>query len=114
MSQTVFVVMRSWTVPFRSFLAPTHPFFFHPSCKTGRLEEIPVVKLLFALPPCLIRLCLIKKFILRKDTPFGMDVFENGYKDQYIKVLTPSENQKGMEEELYKPFQLISLFNSVP
>ena len=42
------------------------------------------------------------------------DVFENGYKDQYIKVLTPSENQKGIEEELYKPFQLISLFNSVP
>jgi len=59
-SQTVFVVMRSWTVPFRSFLAPTHPFFFHPSCKTGRLEEVPVVKLLFALPPCLIRLCLIR------------------------------------------------------
>ena len=42
------------------------------------------------------------------------DVFENGYKDQYIKVLTPSETLKGMEEELYKPFQLISLFNSVP
>lgn len=46
-----------------------------------------------------------------EETP---DVFENGYKDLYIKVLSPSENQKCIEEELYKPFQLISLFNSVP
>lgn len=46
-----------------------------------------------------------------EETP---DVFENGYKDLYIKVSSPSENQKCIEEELYKPFQLISLFNSVP